>query len=409
MKALVLCGGIPQIELMKDLKERGIICILADMNENVVGRKYADKFYKVSVLDVAGVKQLAILEKVDFIITVCADQVLKVMAQVSEELGLPCYIDFDTAINVSDKSYMKRIFVENNIPTSKFVIMDKFEEDEINFLRYPLIVKPIDSYSSRGVRKVSDIQELKKAFYEALEISRDKKVVIEEFVEGNELTVDAYVEDGTVHILCVSKLDKIPGSDKFVIYRTNYPANVSEEIYLKVKEIAQKITDSFKLKNTPMLIQGITDNGTFSVVEFCARTGGGDKFRLIKKVSGFDVIKAVIDLTLGNKPHLELIKSNDKYIVDEFLYCKEGVFNHLEGFEEILSENIISEYYQLKPKGTECGEIRSSGDRVAYLTIEAASYEELIEKHKIVNSRIKVVDNNDKDILRHDLLDNFEK
>ena len=123
MKALVLCGGIPQIALMEDLRSRGITTILADMNEKVGGRKYADVFYPVSVLDVEGVKEVAIKENVDFVITVCADQVLQVVAQVSEELGLPCYIDFETAVNVSKKSYMKKIFVENGIPTSHHVII----------------------------------------------------------------------------------------------------------------------------------------------------------------------------------------------------------------------------------------------------------------------------------------------
>ena len=70
MKALVLCGGLPQIALIKDLKSRGITTIVADMNEKVKAREYADKFYPVSVLDVEKVKALAIEEKVDFLITV---------------------------------------------------------------------------------------------------------------------------------------------------------------------------------------------------------------------------------------------------------------------------------------------------------------------------------------------------
>jgi len=87
MKALVLCGALPQIHLIKDLKSRGITTVLADMNEQAAARKYADKFYPVSALDVEGIRRIAIEEKVDFIITVCADQALQVVAQVSEELG----------------------------------------------------------------------------------------------------------------------------------------------------------------------------------------------------------------------------------------------------------------------------------------------------------------------------------
>ena len=97
MKALVLCGGLPQVALVKELKSRGIYTILADMNPNVVARQYADEFFPVSVLDVEAVKKLARDEKVDMVLTACADQVLLVQAKVSEDLGLPCYISYKTA------------------------------------------------------------------------------------------------------------------------------------------------------------------------------------------------------------------------------------------------------------------------------------------------------------------------
>ena len=86
MKALVLCGGIPQIALINELKSRGITTLLADMNENVPARPYADEFFKVSVLDVDAIRQLAKDQKVDFLITVCADQVLQVVAPREQHL-----------------------------------------------------------------------------------------------------------------------------------------------------------------------------------------------------------------------------------------------------------------------------------------------------------------------------------
>ena len=114
MKAIVLCGGVPQIALLNELRNRGIETVLLDMNEKVKAREYADKFYPVSVLDVEAVKAVAVSERADFIITVCAEQVLLVVAQLSEELGLPCYIDYQTAKNVSDKhGYGKEYNVAN--------------------------------------------------------------------------------------------------------------------------------------------------------------------------------------------------------------------------------------------------------------------------------------------------------
>lgn len=404
MKALVLCGGLPQIALIQELKSRGIATILADMNEKVKARAYADKFYGVSVLDVDAVRRVAIEEKVDFIMTVCADQVLQVVAQIAEELGLPWYIDFQTAENVSKKSYMKKIFWENGIPTSRYVIMEQLDESRIAHLRYPLIVKPVDAYSSRGVRKVTCTEELREAFAAAVRISRTGGAIVEEFVEGNEITVDVYVEDGKAHVLCLSDLYKIGEGGKFVINRSRIPAQVSPEIAEKIGAAAQQIADAFGLKNTPMLIQLISTGKDIAVVEFCARTGGGIKFLMIQKISGFDVVKAVADLTLGIKPHVGEIKKADKLTVNEFVYCKPGEFVRAEGFEELFADGTIVEYSVFKTPGTRFGEINGSGDRLAYFSVEADDPQELRRKHARANGRIRAFGASGEDLIRHDLI-----
>ena len=406
-KAMVLCGGIPQISLIRKLQERKIETILLDMNENVAGRRWADKFYPVSVLDVDAVRKVAIEEKVDYIFSVCADQVLQVAAQLSEELGLPFYIDSATAQKVSDKSLMKKIFTENDIPTSQYVVAKSISEDTVNGMRYPLIVKPVDSYSSRGVRRVENYRELKEAFEGAVSISRTKQVIIEEFVSGVELSVDVYVENGKAHVLCVSSLDKIPGVDRFVINRCFFPAQISEKETALVEETAQKIADAFGLKNSPMLIQMITTGESVSVLEFCARTGGGNKFHLIKKATGFDVIRAVMELVLGEKPHVEEKKNETQFILDEFLYCRPGVLDHLEGFEELLQKNVVSGYYWLKNSGTALKEPSCSGDRVAYYTIQADNLATLKEKYALANRMVKAIGTDGEDLIRHDLVNAF--
>lgn len=409
MKALVLCGGLPQIALIEELKSRGITTVLADMNEKVKARDYADKFYPVSVLDVDGVRKIAVEEKVDFIMTVCADQVLQVVAQIAEELGLPWYIDYKTAENVSKKSYMKEIFWKNGVPTSRYVIMEKLDVAKIAHLQYPLIVKPVDAYSSRGVCKVSDFAQLQAAFEVAVNISRTKTAIVEEFVEGDEITVDVYVEEGIAHVLCLSNLYKIGEDGKFVINRSRIPADVSPEIAEKIADTAQKIADAFGLKNTPMLIQLISDGERIAVVEFCARTGGGIKFLMIKKISGFDVVKAVVDLTLGEKPHVGEIKKAEKLTVNEFVYCKPGELVKTEGFQQLLNEGTIAEFSVFKTPGTKFDEIRSSGDRLAYFSVEAETEQDLMQKHARANEIIRAIGTDGEDLIRHDLIEKYQR
>ena len=134
MKALVIAGGLPQIELLKQLKNRGVETVLADGNDKAIARPYADHFYQIQIFDIEAVKNLAVNEDVDFLITVCADQVLLVVAQVSEMLGLPCYINYETAQDVSDKIRMKAIFKKYGIPTSDYVQLEKFDADKLQNL-----------------------------------------------------------------------------------------------------------------------------------------------------------------------------------------------------------------------------------------------------------------------------------
>ena len=407
MKALVLAGGFPQIALINELKSRGIFTILADYYENPVAKPYADKFYRASTLDIEAIVEIAENESVDFLITACTDQALLTVAKVSERLSLPCYIDYQTALNVTNKQYMKKVFNEFDIPTAKHVVMAELDVDRLSGMTFPLIVKPVDCNSSKGVKRVEDLNELKAAFSEAVSFSRTKTAIVEEFIDGEELSVDVYIEDGVAHILSVSTLDKIANNDKFVIFRGRYSSEVVARVHDLVRRIAQRIADAFGLKNSPMLIQMISDGERAFVLEFSARTGGGVKYLLIKKASGFDVISAVVDLTLGNKPHIERVKPENKHIVNEFIYCKPGTFDRLGGFEELKNSGVISDYYLFKWRGAVFDTIENSGDRIAGFTVQADTYEELIRKHERAVADIRVYDNEGRDMTRRDLLTSF--
>ena len=403
MKALVLAASCPQIVLLNQLRERGIKSVLADNNSNAVARAFADEFVKVDILNFSAIKNVALEKNVDFLIAVCADQVLLTVAKVSEDLGLPCYISYDTACKVSDKGYMKDIFQQYGIPSSKHSFMSEINEAKIAEMKYPLVVKPVDTYSSKGVRKCNTREELEVFFTEAAKISRSGVVIVEEFVEGSELTVDFEIVDGKAIFLSASNTEKVNYRDRFLAFRTRFPAAVSSATIERIKVIGQKIANAFQLQNSPMLVQLLTDNERESVLEFSARTGGGAKYLLIKMATGFDPIAAVIDLTLGNKPKVDEIKSESNFITNEFLYAYPGVFDHLEGFEELKKEGILSEYWQFKWKGAHVLKATTSSDRVVSITIKANSYEELVQKHNETAKRIKLIDINGVDIMRHDL------
>ena len=403
-KALVLAGGFPQIELLRQLRDRGIETVLADYYAEPVAKSYADKFCQVSTLDIPGITDLAKAEQVDFLITCCTDQALLTVAKVSEELGLPCYIDHQTGLNVTNKQYMKKVFNAAGIPTAKHTVMARFDEALLEGMEFPLIVKPVDCNSSKGVKRTENTDELKAAVEAAIGYSRTNTAIVEEFIDGEELSADVYVENGVAHLLSVSSLDKIGNNDKFVIFRGRYSEEKTALVHDLIRGIAQKIADAFGLKDSPMLIQLITDGKRAFVLEFSARTGGGVKFQLIRKASGFDVIAAVIDLTLGKKPHVDKASPENKFILNDFIYCKPGVFDRVEGFEELKQQGVLSEYSVYKWRGAVFDTIENSGDRIAGFTVQADTPEELRQKHTAALAGMRVLDDRGNDMIRRDLL-----
>lgn len=403
MKALVLAGGFPQIDLLCKLKARGITTILADYYQHPVARDYADRFYQVSTLDVAAIRQLAVAEQVDFLITVCTDQALLTVAQVSEELGLPCYLDYETARNVTNKAYMKQVFQTNGIPTARHSILAAYSPGHFDGWKFPLIVKPVDCNSSKGVCKVTNDAELMEAISKAVSLSRTETAIVEEFMSGEELSVDVYVENGAAQILDITTSEKLNSADKFVIYRTWHSEEDAKAWKAEAQRIAQQIAEAFQIQNAPMLIQMIRTADGLKVIEFSARTGGGVKHLSILRQTGFDVVSAVIDLTIGKKPELVLSKPAWNYMIDEYVYCSPGVFSHLEGFEELRKEGILLDYYQFRWKGTVIDGIANSGDRIAGFTFTAQNLPDLEKKHARINRSIRVCSESGDDMMRHDL------
>lgn len=402
-KALVLAGGIPQIELIRNLQRRGYFVLLADYFPDPPARKFADEFHQVSTLDEPAILALAKEAAVDFVITCCTDQALLTVADVSGELGLPCYIDAKTARNVTNKRYMKQVFREAGIPTAKFLITTDTDPEQFRDFRYPLVVKPVDCNSSKGVIKVYDRGQLAAAMENAAALSRTHDVIVEEYMTGVELSCDFAVRDGVVTTLSLSESQKVKSDKKFVICRSVCPPRIKDGVAEKIRNVAQQIADAFGLYNSPLLIQFIYDGDEdVSVIEFSARTGGAIKYRLVWNMSHVDVVDEVVELTLNGrfdaKPEYQ-----DVHLRNEFLYCENGELDHVEGLEELLRDGTVNETYLFKTKGDRFTGVNSSGDRVAALVFLGESDEEVRRRCHEAVRRIRVIDRDGKDILKREI------
>ncbi len=402
MKVLVLAGGSDQIALICELKKRGYEAILVDYLSNPPARPYADKHIVASTLDVEAVKHIAEQENADLITTACTDQALLTVANVSERLGLPCYLSYKMALNVTNKSYMKRVLTDNGIPTAKFVILDKVNLDAVRGLSFPLVVKPVDCNSSKGVKRIDKLEDLPQYLTKAINFSRTHTAIVEEFKTGKEVSVDYYIEGNQAKLLCATKSLKIKNRDSFTILCSDYPAVTNEQEKL-LQTIGNQVAKAFSLRNCPLFIQMIANGTDLNVIEFSARMGGGSKYNLIHVLSGVDIMRKYVDLVLGDCPTVNPSKQV-KYCKMVYIYCHPGVYDHIEGIEKLKQEGIVDTYFEYKTKGMEILHSETSGDRPAGYLITGETAEELERKLKYADSHIQIISSSGNDIMIHGLL-----
>lgn len=404
MKVIVLAGGYDQIALIEELKKKGAEVVLIDYFANPPAKIFADKHYQASTLDVLEVKKIAIAEKVDLITTACTDQALLTVTQVSEDLGLPCYISYQTALNVTNKSYMKEKMLKNNIPTAKHIVLNSMDTNRVSELNFPMVVKPADCNSSKGVKKVASIIELKGALNSALKLSRTGMAIVEEFKTGKEISVDVYIDNGKAKVLAMTESEKIKNNDAFTIFQSKYPVQMSEKIKFKIENIAQCIAEVFEIDNSPLLIQVISDGREVNVLEFSARMGGGTKYKLIEVLSGVNIMGVYVERILGGKPSIS--GSNKVNFANlNYCYCKPGVFDRLINFKEMKEEGIIEDYFQYKTKGMEISKAETSGDRAAGYLLVGNTMEELLKKQRIANKELKIISSEGKDLFLREVIE----
>ena len=232
MNILILGAGVMQIPAIKKAKEMGLFVICADGNSEAEGKELCDLFYAVDLKDKNGLLELA--EKfhnkhtLHGVFTAGTDFSSSV-SWITEKLGLPG-IPYQVALNATDKYRMRCCFKESNVPSPGFIEFSEGMdiEEKISDLSFPLVVKPVDSMGSRGVQKVSSLEELKDCVFTSIKHSRTSRAIIEEFIDGEEFSLDALVIDGNVKVYGFADRE-IQFPPFFVEMGHTIPSSISKE------------------------------------------------------------------------------------------------------------------------------------------------------------------------------------
>jgi biotin carboxylase len=204
---LILGAGILQGPALRIAAEMGLETVVVDADPGAFCVSLADRFEKIDLKDREGIEELArsLMEQggLGGIMTAGTD-FSAIVAWAAEKLKLPG-IGYETALDASDKERMRKRFKAAAVPSPEFIIVKDPSEKESAFsFPFPMVVKPVDNMGARGCRRVDSFQELNAAVKEALKFSRSGRVIVEEYMEGPEFSVDALVYRGEITICGVA-------------------------------------------------------------------------------------------------------------------------------------------------------------------------------------------------------------
>lgn len=343
-KLLVLAAGILQVPVIKKAKEMGIYVVAADGSEHAVGLQLADKPIVVNITSEEEMLRVAREEQVDGVIHPCSEVSMNVMGRINDELGLSG-ISREAAIRATNKHLMREAFEAGNAPSPKSILTES-AEDAWNHLQNGFdsdgILKPSRNSGSRGIAKVTrDMpkEDFVKAYDVALNESRDKSVLIEQFIEGPEFSIEIIVWNSKVNVLTVTD-KKTTEAPHFVELGHSQPSCFSAEDVEKLKAAAVAGVKALGVNNCACHAEAKLMDGKAYLMEIGARLGGDFiSTELTHLSTGIDMVAAAINCALGIEPCLE--PTEEKHGVCIRYFCpKPGKLVNISNTEVLNDERV---------------------------------------------------------------------
>lgn len=374
---MIIGASVLQLPAILKAKEMGLHVAVVDFNPQAIGIQYADKYYNASTMDEDAVLAAAEDYQPDGIMTLATDMPMRGVAKVAEKLGLPG-ISYDTALKATDKFEMIKAFKAHDVASPWFFTVDSIEELKAleGQLTYPCIMKPTDNAGSHGVVLAKSFDDMIREYDYSRENARHGKVIIEEYLKGDEVSVEVMVVDGKVNILQIT--DKLTtGAPHFVEMGHSQPSRHPVDIQRVIKELATKACQAVGINQGPAHVEMmVTERGPV-MIELGARMGGDNiTTALVPLSTGIDMVKATIDVALGNQPDIEpslYCASAIRYIA-----APEGMITSIKGVEEAKQLSGVKEVIMTKSVGEKSTPIHCSNDRIGSVIAQAATAEEAV-------------------------------
>lgn len=376
-KIMILGAGIYQVPLIQKAKEMGLKTLVVSIPGPYPGISLADEFFPFDTRDYEGILKCAKEQGISGICTSGTDVAVRAIGYVNEHLNLKG-ISYDAACRVTDKMLMKEAFAEHGVSTARFIKVMSLTEalDAADAIGYPVILKIVDSSGSRGVIKAENAQELTDAYEEASRITRKEYLLIEEFIQADEIGVDAFVGEHGMEVFLPHEKFTYTSDGVTVPLGHAFPYKGSEELLKELKLQLEKAAEAVGLKNCPINADVFVKGNKVWIIEIGGRTGATCIPELISIYKGYDWYEKIICAAMGEAA--DFTSEQENSCMAKLLFS--DVTGRIEEIDETVLKELEKEGAAVQLDygiGAQIDKMRNATDRIGHVILACEKEQEI--------------------------------
>ncbi|MCP4760677.1 MAG: ATP-grasp domain-containing protein [archaeon] len=349
-KILINGGGYADIPLIKAAKDLGFHVITTGNRPNDLGHQFSDEYIKADFSDNNEILDLVKKTNCSYIVPSCNDFAMLSASFATGKMDFPYLDDLVTTKILHHKDLYRKFAQDNNILTPvAYGIQSISEADDIlSKITFPLLIKPVDMTGGKGISFINNYLEAKEALKKAFEISKAKRVILEEFIQGSQHSCSVLIKDRKVSFSFFA--DEYYFKNEFLVAGAYSRFNIEEKIKITIFNQVDKIVQILKLKDGVFHVQYIEQDRTPYIIEITRRSPGDLYLKLVEFSTGINYSKLIVKANCG------LLKNKDfnhdltsHHVVRHCVMSdKNGRFNTVH-YDQNIQNKVIYKFQLMQP------------------------------------------------------------